>query len=156
MRMQAQQASQQFARHETVGCGSCSASIIAPEACFQLKCPRCGVINEATTESIDTPFNVLGHTTGRLRDSESQSQSQSQSLTSAGFSPDGRKLVSSGYNGAVQVWDVATGECEQTLQGHTEVVFSAVFSPDGTKVISASRDRASVAYRAMKMNIMRS
>ena len=84
--MQAQQASQRFARHETVGCGSCRASIIAPVACFQLKRPHCGVINEATTESIDIPFNVVGHT---------------KAVTSAGFSPDGRKMVSSDYDGAV-------------------------------------------------------
>ena len=133
--MQAQQASQRFARHETVGCGSCRASIIAPVACFQLKRPHCGVINEATTESIDIPFNVVGHT---------------KAVTSAGFSPDGRKMVSSDYDGAVRVWDVATGECEQTLQGHTEVVFSAVFSPDGTKVISASRDTTVRVWRIVR------
>ena len=40
----------------------------------------------------------------------------------------------------VRIWDVATGECEQTLQGHNLFVNSAGFSPDGTKVVSASDD----------------
>ena len=31
------------------GCGDCRARITAPQTCFQLRCPHCGVINEATT-----------------------------------------------------------------------------------------------------------
>jgi WD40 repeat protein len=33
---------------------------------------------------------------------------------------------------------VATGECEQTMHGHTDLVNSVAFSPDGLKVVSAS------------------
>jgi WD40 repeat protein len=31
-----------------------------------------------------------------------------------------------------------TGECEQTLVGHSDEVTSAHFSPDGLKIVSAS------------------
>ena len=37
-------------------------------------------------------------------------------------------------------WDAATGECEQTLQGHSDSVRSASFSPDGMNVVSGSFD----------------
>jgi WD40 repeat protein len=37
--------------------------------------------------------------------------------------------------------NVATGEYEQTLAGHSSPVMSAGFSPDGTKVVSASSDK---------------
>ena len=32
--------------------------------------------------------------------------------------PDGRRVVS-GANGMLKVWDVATGECVATLEGHS-------------------------------------
>jgi WD40 repeat protein len=39
------------------------------------------------------------------------------------------------------VWSVATGECVQTLEGHSNGVNSAQFSPDGTNIVSASDDK---------------
>ena len=41
----------------------------------------------------------------------------------------------------MRVWSVATGECVQTLEGHSDGVNSAQFSPDGTNIVSASEDR---------------
>jgi WD40 repeat protein len=38
------------------------------------------------------------------------------------------------------VWDVQTGECQHTLEGHSSEVTSVVFSPDGSRVASGSRD----------------
>ena len=41
----------------------------------------------------------------------------------------------------MRVWSVATGECVQTLEGHSAWVRSAQFSPDGTNIVSASWDQ---------------
>ena len=38
----------------------------------------------------------------------------------------------------VKLWDVTSGECLQTLEGHSDRVNSVSFSPDGTKVASGS------------------
>ena len=71
-------------------------------------------------------------------------------MRSAGFSPDGTNLVSASADKTVRVWDVATGECVQTLQGHTDAVLSAGFSPDGTKLVSASGDKTLWLWRVVR------
>ena len=42
-----------------------------------------------------------------------------------------------------------TGECEQTLEGHSDAVTSASFSPDGTKVVSGSVDQTARIWDAV-------
>jgi hypothetical protein len=39
------------------------------------------------------------------------------------------------------VWDVQTGQCTHTLEGHSHSVNSVVFSPDGSRVASGSTDK---------------
>ena len=34
--------------------------------------------------------------------------------------PDGRRVVSGSRDDTLKVWDVATGECVATLEGHSE------------------------------------
>ena len=38
------------------------------------------------------------------------------------ISPDGRRVVSGSLDKTLKVWDVATGECVATLQGHSDRV----------------------------------
>jgi len=40
----------------------------------------------------------------------------------------------------VRLWDVSTGQCLNTLHGHTSGVWSVGFSPDGSTLVSGSQD----------------
>ncbi len=60
--------------------------------------------------------------------------------TSVAFSPDGRIVATGGQDGAVRLWDVATGDEIRRLRGHTAEVNAVAFGPDGSLVASASSD----------------
>ena len=57
------------------------------------------------------------------------------------FSPDGRLLAASDWNGTVTLWEVATGERKQTITDHRAGVRSAVFAPDGGTLATGSEDK---------------
>ena len=59
---------------------------------------------------------------------------------SVSFSPDGQTLASGGWDRAVHLWDVGTGEPLKILIGHTEGVSSVSFSPDGQTLASGGYD----------------
>ena len=62
-------------------------------------------------------------------------------VSSAQFSPDGRRIVSASDDGTARLWDAASGQQLAVLQGHEGRVLWAAFSPDGTRVVTASDDR---------------
>lgn len=58
------------------------------------------------------------------------------------FSPDGRRLVSSGGvddNTAI-IWDVASGRRVQQLKGHTDIIFALAVTPDSKRLVTGSDD----------------
>jgi WD40 repeat protein len=69
-------------------------------------------------------------------------------VTSAAFSPDGKRIVSGGEDAAVRVWDAATGKELRTYEGHTSAVQSVAFFPDGKRIASASQDGTARIRRA--------
>jgi len=56
------------------------------------------------------------------------------------FTRDGKTLVSAGGDTNIKFWDVATGQVQRTLSGHTNIVYKAVFSPNEKLLASSSRD----------------
>jgi hypothetical protein len=67
-------------------------------------------------------------------------EGHSSPVTSAVFSPDGKRIASASWDKTVKIWDAATGTLIRTLTGHSSSVISAVFSPDGKRIASASAD----------------
>ena len=62
-------------------------------------------------------------------------------LLSGAFSPDGRLLVASDWNGTVTLWNVATGERKQTITDHQAGVLSVAFAPNGEMLATGSEDK---------------
>jgi WD40 repeat protein len=56
----------------------------------------------------------------------------------AGFSPDGRLVVTAGDDGKARIWDARTGDLVRELVGHSGGVRSAAFGLEGRRVITAS------------------
>ena len=56
------------------------------------------------------------------------------------FSPDGAVLVNGLHVGAIQLWDVTTGDKIAVLDGHTQKVETLAFSPDGKTLVSTGED----------------
>lgn len=55
---------------------------------------------------------------------------------SGAFSPDGKTVVSGGFDYTLKLWDVASGRELRTFAGHRGSVSSVAFSPDGRTVAS--------------------
>jgi len=61
-------------------------------------------------------------------------------VTTCAFSPDGRRIVSGGLDGALKLWDAQTGRCLATLEEHCGEVYACAYSPDGKRFVSAGAD----------------
>ncbi len=62
-------------------------------------------------------------------------------ITTVAYSPDGRWIVSAGWDRSLKIWDVATGAEWSHLNGHTGFVYAVAYSPDGRFIVSGSRDK---------------
>jgi WD40 repeat protein len=51
-------------------------------------------------------------------------------------------IVSSGYDRALKLWDVANGQEVLTLLGHSGPIEGVAFGPDGQQIASAGDDRS--------------
>jgi tricorn protease-like protein len=56
------------------------------------------------------------------------------------LSRDGKTLLSAGGDGIIRVWDLASGQIQRTLTGHTNAIYEAKFSPNEKLIASSSRD----------------
>ena len=59
---------------------------------------------------------------------------------SAGFSPDGTRIVTGSKDKTARVWRADGSGEPLVLHGHEGAVTSAGFSPDGTRIVTGSDD----------------
>jgi len=59
----------------------------------------------------------------------------------AAFSPDGKRLATSGFGTQTFVWEVDSGKQVQKMTGRTNMAYAVAFSEDGTQLTSGGRTR---------------
>jgi WD40 repeat protein len=76
-------------------------------------------------------------------------EGHTDSVHGVAMTPDGRRAVSGSFYclrrqseplEPLRVWDLETGRCLRTLEGHTEGVCSVALTPDGRRAVSGGKD----------------
>ncbi len=68
-------------------------------------------------------------------------EGHTDALYALALSPDGRTLVTGGYDQKIRLWSITTGTELRVLTGHNGGVFGLAFRPDGKVLASTSADR---------------
>jgi WD40 repeat protein len=69
-------------------------------------------------------------------------------VTSAAFSPDGLRIITTSSDRTARIWDVASAKEIVILRGHEGSVNFAAFSPDGSRIVTASGDNTARIWDA--------
>ncbi|MGQ0633080.1 MAG: protein kinase domain-containing protein [Planctomycetaceae bacterium] len=70
-------------------------------------------------------------------------------VASAGFSPDGERVVTASWDNSARVWDAKSGKALLKLEHqHTKPVNAAMYSPDGSLILTAGDDQLAVLWNA--------
>jgi WD40 repeat protein len=64
-----------------------------------------------------------------------------QAISAIAFTPDGRQMVSGGFDATVRLWDVATGREVRRFPGPTDRVENVTVTGDGKRVIACGHER---------------
>jgi class 3 adenylate cyclase/WD40 repeat protein len=84
-------------------------------------------------------FSLVDLATGTRTPAAGSHAAQIQNIT---FTPDGRRIVTGGDDGAVIVWDATTAAPIETLSGHSGRVVGQAISADGKTVYASGLDGA--------------
>jgi WD40 repeat protein len=77
----------------------------------------------------------------QLREKRRSLHSQAGEVTSLAFSPDAKRLVVTGRQAVVELWDVVTGNClAREFKAHGVEGGEATYSPDGLTILSSGKD----------------
>jgi WD40 repeat protein len=63
-------------------------------------------------------------------------------VTSVSISADGKRLLTSGFDTTLRLWDAETGEELRVIEAHTAPILGAALSPDATRALSACIDNS--------------
>lgn len=74
-------------------------------------------------------------------DNTKQITASEGNIQAGGFSPDGSRFATSGFDNIVRIWDAATTQCIATGRGHRDAIESLVFSKSGKLLATGSNDR---------------
>ena len=72
----------------------------------------------------------------------------SDAVLQAGFSPDGRKVLTASDDNIARIWNAETGKVIVTMAGHTASIAAATFNADGSKVLTCSEDGSIKVWNA--------
>ena len=53
----------------------------------------------------------------------------------------GKYILSGSGDKTIKIWEISSGKCIKTLEGHNETVTSVSYSPDGKYISSGSLDK---------------
>ena len=106
-----------------------------------------GLVSFEAKKIIDTVIDdilILNHSSFHnfktLNESITKSKEITTSINCVSLSHDGMKMITSSDDSLLRIWNIETGLCEKTLEGHNDLVNSLNFTPDGKLVVSGSRD----------------
>jgi WD40 repeat protein len=71
---------------------------------------------------------------------ESRRLSGHNLVESVAIAPDGSRVLSSGYDNTVRLWDLGTGQEVRRFVGHKGLVHGLAFLPDGSRMVTCGRD----------------
>ncbi len=73
-------------------------------------------------------------------------EGQKHKVQGAFFSPDGKLIISHGWDNTVRIWDVETFTETKTLSRHTDLVWCAAVSLNNKLIASGSVDRSFIIW----------
>ena len=95
-------------------------------------------------------FHLLDPLTGRLKRSfEKAAQLPGSSYrynAAIGISPDGRSICCAGNDGAIHIYETATGKIRRSLIRHRDYVSEMAFTADGRRLLTASLDLTALVW----------
>lgn len=71
---------------------------------------------------------------------------QTKQVNAVAFSPDGRHLLSASHDGAIRIWDAATGEPVKSFDWQIGPVTAVAFAPDGLTCAAGGLDGQVVVW----------
>jgi WD40 repeat protein len=79
---------------------------------------------------------------------------QSGDITSARFSSEGSRIATTSYDGALIIWDIATGKPIKQISAHEDATSSVSFSSDGKWILTTSWDGTCKLWDANTYDLM--